>query len=291
MRVLIFGAGYSGRAIGRRLAASGAFVSGTTRSADNFARLTQAGIAPLLFNGVIDDALAAELARTTHLIICAGPDAAGDPVLNVAADLLRRATPALQWVGYLSTIGVYGDRDGGWVAEDDLRDPTSTRGQQRVAAEQAWSAFGNARGVPVALLRLGGIYGPGRNGLVNLAEGKAKRVIKPGQVFNRIHVEDIAGATELLAHNEVGGAFNIVDNEPAPPQDVVVFAASLLGQEPPPEVPFDRADMSPMARAFYSDNKRVSNAKLRAAGYDLRFPDYRIAFASMLRDGNWRDAG
>jgi nucleoside-diphosphate-sugar epimerase len=291
MRVLIFGAGFSGRAIGRRFAQAGVPVSGTTRSAEKFAALERNGIAPFLFDGTVSEALAADLQQTTHLILSAAPDASGDPVLNAAGDLLRDRMPELQWIGYLSTVGVYGDRDGGWVEEDDARDPTSTRGLQRVAAEQAWTAFGAARSVPVALLRLAGIYGPGRNTFLNLEEGKAKRVIKPGQVFNRIHVEDIAGATELLAGNRIGGAFNITDDEPAPPQDVVSFAADLLGMEPPPEIAFEDADMSPMARSFYGDNKRVSNAKLREAGYQFRYPNYRVALEAMMQAGNWRDDG
>ena len=291
MRVLIFGAGFSGRAIGRRFAQAGVPVSGTTRSAEKFAALERNGIAPFLFDGTVSDALTAELAQTTHLILSAAPDASGDPVLNAAGELLRDGMPALQWIGYLSTVGVYGDRDGGWVQEDDTRDPTSTRGLQRVAAEQEWTAFGAARGVPVALLRLAGIYGPGRNTFLNLEEGKAKRVIKPGQVFNRIHVADIAGATELLARDCIGGAFNIADDEPGPPQDVVSFAADLLGVEPPPEIAFEEADMSPMARSFYGDNKRVSNAKLRKAGYQFRYPNYRVALEAMMQAGNWRDAG
>jgi nucleoside-diphosphate-sugar epimerase len=279
MRVVIFGAGFSGRAIGQRFAQTGVAVAGTSRSPGKFQALERVGIQPFEFNGVVSEALAAELEQTTHLI------------LSAASDLLRDHTPALQWVGYLSTVGVYGDRDGGWVVEDDARDPTSTRGRQRVAAEQAWTAFGEIRGVPVALLRLAGIYGPGRNTFLNLEQGKAKRVIKPGQVFNRIHVEDIAGATELLARETIGGAFNIADDEPGPPQDVVAFAADLMGMEPPPEIPFDEADMSPMARSFYGDNKRVSNAKLRAAGYAFRYPNYRMALKAMMQAGNWRDAG
>lgn len=291
MRVLIFGAGFSGRAIGRRFAEAGIPVAGTTRSPEKFGGLERAGIKPFQFDGVVSEPLAAELEQTTHLIISAAPDAAGDPVLNAAGELLRHHTPALQWIGYLSTVGVYGDRGGGWVTEDDTRDQTSTRGLQRVAAEQAWIAFGEERGVPVALLRLAGIYGPGRNTFLNLEEGKAKRVIKPGQVFNRIHVEDIAGATDLLARKKIRGAFNIADDEPGPPQDVVAFAAKLIGREPPPEIPFEDAVMSPMARSFYGDNKRVSNVKLRSAGYAFRYPNYRVALQTMMQAGNWRDAG
>jgi nucleoside-diphosphate-sugar epimerase len=291
MHVLIFGAGYSGRAIGRRLVAAGVSVAGTTRSADKFAALESAGIKPLLFNGDLSHELVAELGRTTHLISSAAPDAAGDPVLNVLEGQGRDALPRLQWIGYLSTIGVYGDRGGNWVGEDDALDPVSVRGKQRVAAEQAWTAFGEAQRVPVALLRLGGIYGPGRNPFLNLEAGTARRVVKPGQVFNRIHVDDIAGATQWLASRAIGGAFNIVDHEPAPPQDVVAFAAELLGVEPPPEVPFEEAEISAMARAFYADNKRVSNARLLSTGYALKHANYRSALEAMLRDATWRDAG
>lgn len=290
MRVLIFGAGFSGRAIGRRLSADGHPVVGTTRSPERLERLRLAAMEPLVFDGVQGTPeLRAELARTTHLILSAAPSAEGDPVLNALEGDLGVGTPALRWIGYLSTVGVYGDRGGNWVAEDDRLDPTSTRGRQRVAAEEAWLRFGAGRGVPVALLRLAGIYGPGRNALVNLAEGTAKRVIKPNQVFNRIHVDDIAGATALLAQKELGGAFNITDNEPAPPQDVVAFAASLLGVEAPPEVPFEAAEMSPMARSFYGDNKRVSNARLRETGYEFRYPDYRTALSDMVARKQWRD--
>ncbi len=288
MRFLIFGAGFSGRAIGRRLAASDIPVSGTTRSEENFPRLTQAGIRPFVFNGSIPDALADELARTTHLVVSAAPGSEGDPVLNAAGDLLRDHAPALQWIGYLSTVGVYGDHGGDWVSENDTRAPTSKRGRERVQAEQAWTQFGTERGIPVALLRLAGIYGPGRNAFMKLEDGVAKRVIKQGQVFNRIHVEDIAGATEFLARKQLGGAFNIADNEPGPPQDVICYAAGLLGMAPPPEIPFEEAQMSPMARSFYGDNKRVSNARLKEAGYRFEFPDYRMALEAMMQAGNWR---
>lgn len=288
MNVFIFGAGFSGRAIGAHLAGQGHSVTGTTRSPERFGRLEARGIRPLQFDGTVTDEIRAALRETTHLVLSAAPDAAGDPVLNAAREVLLSGTPTLEWIGYLSTVGVYGNRDGGWVDEDDAKDPTSTRGSQRVAAEQAWIAFGQERGVPVALLRLAGIYGPGRNGLLNLEEGKAKRVIKPGQVFNRIHVDDIAGATAHLAGNRIGGAFNIADDEPGPPQDVVAYAARLLGQEPPPEIPFDEAEMSPMARSFYGDNKRVSNARLKQTGYRFTWPNYRLALDAMVRAGTWR---
>jgi nucleoside-diphosphate-sugar epimerase len=196
--------------------------------------------------------------------------------------------PALRWVGYLSTVGVYGNHDGAWVDEGSELRPKSSRATARVAAERGWLEAGEGANVPVAVFRLSGIYGPGRNALVNLANGTAKRTVKPGQVFNRIHVADIAGALAFLGGRELGGVFNVTDDEPGPPQDVVAFAASLMGVEPPPEVPYDRVEMTPMARSFWSDNKRVSNVKLKAAGYAFKFPDHRGALEAMWRDASWR---
>jgi nucleoside-diphosphate-sugar epimerase len=153
-----------------------------------------------------------------------------------------------------------------------------------VAAEGAWAAIAASRNVPLAILRLSGIYGPGRNAFVNLAEGKARRLVKPGQVFNRIHVEDIAGALQLLAAGRIGGNFNITDDEPAPPQDVVEYAARLAGVPVPPELDFDTADLSPMARSFYGENKRVLNARIKRTGYTFSFPTYREALAALIGD-------
>jgi nucleoside-diphosphate-sugar epimerase len=196
--------------------------------------------------------------------------------------------PALRWIGYLSTVGVYGNHQGAWVDEETECRPVSKRAVARVAAEQSWLAAGGEAGVPVAILRLAGIYGPGRNALVNLERGTARRIVRPGQFFNRIHVDDIAGAVHHLATREIGGVFNVCDDEPGPPQDVIAFAASLMGVEPPREIPFEQAQMTPMARSFWSDNKRVSNRRLKQAGYAFRFPDHRLALASMWRDGSWR---
>jgi nucleoside-diphosphate-sugar epimerase len=290
MDVLIFGAGYSGRAFAAG-AGQGARIAGTTRSADKAGRLRAAGIEPFLFAGeTISPDLAARLASVTHLVISAAPDASGDPVLRTGRETILNAMPALAWIGYLSTVGVYGDHGGAWVDEDAECRPRSQRSVQRVAAEQAWLDLGHERDVPVALLRLSGIYGPGRNALVNLANGTAKRLVKPGQVFNRIHVADIAGSLWHLARRRLGGAFNVTDDEPAPPQDVVAYAAGLMGVAPPPETPFETAELTPMARSFYGENKRVSNRRLSAAGYALRYPDYRAALDALWRDGNWRGA-
>jgi nucleoside-diphosphate-sugar epimerase len=199
--------------------------------------------------------------------------------------------PRLRWIGYLSTVGVYGDHGGAWVDETSDCRPVSRRSVQRVAAEREWLTLGRQTGLPVALLRLSGIYGPGRNALVNLKNGTAKRLVKPGQVFNRIHVADIAGALWHLGSREQGGVFNVTDDLPAPPQDVVTYAAGLMNVEPSPEIPFASAQLSPMARSFYGENKRVSNAALKAAGYVFRYPDYRSAFEIMWADGSWEGDG
>jgi nucleoside-diphosphate-sugar epimerase len=187
--------------------------------------------------------------------------------------------PALEWIGYLSTVGVYGDHGGGWVDETSECRPVSKRSAMRVAAEQDWLKLGREIGRPVAILRLSGIYGPGRNALVNLENGTARRLVKPDQVFNRIHCDDIAGALLHLARVNRGGIFNVTDDLPAPPQDVT----------PPPEIPFETAQLSPMARSFYGENKRVANTAIKAAGYRFRFPDYRSALDRMWADDNWRD--
>ncbi|MDR7033754.1 SDR family oxidoreductase [Mesorhizobium sp. BE184] len=284
-KFFIFGAGYSGKAFARdnrnRLP-----VTGTTRSADNFDALREAGMTPLTFDGMLTPEIDAALPQTTHLIISIAPDEGGDPVLAAAHDAIA-AMPALQWIGYLSTVGVYGDHGGAWVDETAECRPVSKRSRLRVAAEQQWRELGEKTGIPVAILRLSGIYGPGRNAFVNLANGTAKRLIKPGQVFNRIHVEDIAGALWHLAGRNQGGIFNVTDDLPAPPQDVVEYASSVMNVPPPPAISFETAQLSPMARSFYGENKRVSNAAMKAGGYRFRFPDYRCALDHMWPSGNW----
>ncbi|RNJ44417.1 NAD(P)-dependent oxidoreductase [Mesorhizobium erdmanii] len=286
-QIVIFGAGYSGKAFARANR-DAATILGTTRSREKFAALRQAGITPLLFDGALTGEIGEALQKTTHLVISVAPEEAGDPVLNAAREAIA-GMPALEWIGYLSTVGVYGDYGGAWVDETAACRPVSKRSVMRVEAEQAWLKLGEEIGKPVAILRLSGIYGPGRNALVNLENGTARRLVKPDQVFNRIHCDDIAGALWQLIDGNTGGIFNVTDDEPAPPQDVVAYAASLMGVEPPPEIPFDTAQLSPMARSFYGENKRVANAAIKAAGYSLRFPDYRAAFDHMWASGDWRD--
>ncbi len=286
-RIFIFGAGYSGKAFARASKDAGTIL-GTTRAAEKFEALRQTGIQPLLFDGALTPEISDALEKTTHLVVSVAPDEAGDPVLNAARQTIA-AMPALEWIAYLSTVGVYGDHGGGWVDEIAECRPVSKRSMLRVAAEQDWLKLGRDIGRPVAILRLSGIYGPGRNALVNLENGTARRLIKPGQVFNRIHCDDIAGALWHLLKDNSGGIFNVTDDLPAPPQDVVTYAAGLMGVTPPPEIPFETAQLSPMARSFYGENKRVANTAIKAAGYRFRFPDYRSAFDHMWAEGNWRD--
>jgi NAD dependent epimerase/dehydratase family. len=287
--VFIFGAGYSGRAIARALP-DVRQIAGTTRSPAKTGMLAGIDIEPHLYAGDgFGTETAAALRDVTHLIVSIAPGKGGDPALADLSPDGRDKLPSLRWIGYLSTVGVYGDHGGAWVDEMSECRPVSERSRQRLEAEKAWAEFGRTVGVPVAILRLSGIYGPGRNALVNLAKGTAKRIVKQGQVFNRIHVEDIAGATRHLMREMTGGVFNISDDEPSPPQDVVTYAAELMGVEPPPEIPFEEAEMSPMARSFYGERKRISNAKLKAAGYCLRFADYRSGLKAMWDSGEWEN--
>ncbi|MDF2368810.1 SDR family oxidoreductase [Sneathiella sp.] len=219
----------------------------------------------------------------THILLSIPPDGAGDLVYDVMAeDILRLKN--LRWIGYLSTTGVYGNLDGGWVDEESPYNPSGERGKRRMRAEQAWRGLFEAKGLPLHIFRLPGIYGPGRNQLVSLKNGKARRIAKSGQVFSRIHVADLAAI--LMASMEKpdpGAIYNVADDESAPPQDVVAHAAELLGMEPPPQIDFDKADLSPMARSFYSDSKRVSNAKIKSElGVSFKFPTYREGLAALL---------
>ncbi|MEQ1941230.1 SDR family oxidoreductase [Mesorhizobium sp. VNQ89] len=289
---LNFGAGYSGKAFAAARTNAAIPVSGTTRSPEKFDALRAVGIEPLLFDGLsFSPELRAELQRATHIIVSTAPDDGRDPVLAIVGERIRDLAPNLRWIGYLSTVGVYGNYDGGWVDETAECRPVSRRSVLRVKAERQWLALGEAAGIPVAILRLSGIYGPGRNAFVNLESGTAKRLIKPGQVFNRIHAADIAGALWHLSARDLGGIFNVTDDLPAPPQDVVAYAAGLMGIEPPPEIPFDAAQLSPMARSFYGENKRVSNGVIKATGYRFRYPDYHVAFDAMWKEGNWAGEG
>jgi len=233
----------------------------------------------------VDPRLLAALSGADALLVSAGPDGQGDPVLRrLAAEIA--AAPNLKKIVYLSTIGVYGDRGGGEVDESAELEPVSSRSALRVKAERDWVKLATDHGKTLYILRLSGIYGPGRNVLVNLRDGKARRLIKPGQVFNRIHVEDIGRAiAACFAGDAPGGVYNVTDNEPAPPQDVIVYAAGLLGVAPPPEQDFATADLTPMARSFYGENKRVANRRMKnALGVEPLYPTYREGIAALWKD-------
>ncbi len=287
-RLFCFGLGYSALRLAGRLAASGWRIAGTCRTEEKRRALAAAGIEAFLFarDHPLADAAAA-LAGTTHLLSSVPPDAGGDPVLEHHGDDLAALGHGLHWAGYLSTTGVYGDREGGWVDEDSELRPSGERGRRRLAAEMAWLALQRQFSIPVHRFRLAGIYGPGRSALDAVRRGTAQRIEKPDQVFSRIHVEDIAGALEAsIARPNPGAVYNLCDDDPAPPQEVVAFACELLDVAPPPLVPFDAATLSPMARSFYDDNKRVANARMkRELGVILRYPSYRDGLRALLALG------
>jgi len=287
MRLFIFGIGYSAQAFVKIIQSRCQWIAGTTRSAEGMTALQELGVTPHLFDGRSPGAGVAEaLAEATHVLISIGPDANGDPVLNHYGEDLASAAD-LKWIGYLSTVGVYGNHDGAWVDEKSACRPVSKRSLWRVAAEQSWMSRAADLNVPLGLFRLAGIYGPGRSAFDKLRSGTAKRIIKPGQVFNRIHVDDIAAVLDLASNAEATGIFNVTDNEPAPPQDVIAAAADIMGIEPPPEIDFTAADMTPMGRSFYGENKRVSNTHARSAlGWDPIYPAYREALAAMWQAEN-----
>lgn len=273
--LLSLGHGYTSSALAARLVPLGWTVIGTCRDPARADILRAAGVEPLL----LPADLSAALARASHVLAAAAPDAEGDPFLRMAGAALRAAHP--RWVGYLSTTAVYGDHQGAWVDEATPINPQSLRARQRVQAEEAWLATG----LPVHIFRLAGIYGPGRGPFEKVRDGSARRIIKPGQVFSRIHVADIAET--LLAsirRSNPGTIYNVCDDDPAPAEDVLSHAAHLLGLPEPPAIPYDEAEMTPLARSFYAESKRVRNDRIKAElGVTLRYPDYRAGLADLLK--------
>jgi nucleoside-diphosphate-sugar epimerase len=285
LRLFVFGYGYTARALARRLTPKGWRVFASVRHA--------ASIAPLAAEGVVgvavDDAagLTDALAGTTALLITAPPDETGCPGLQALARQLARAEAFPDWTGYLSTTGVYGDRRGGWVFETSRLAAQSPEGARRVAAERDWLEVGRGMGLTVQVFRLPGIYGPGRSAIDRLRAGQARRIVAPGQVFSRIHVDDLAAGLEAsIARPRAGGIYNLCDDEPAANSEVVAYAAGLLGMDPPPEVALETAALSPAALRFYAESKRVSNALAKAElGWRPAYPTYREGLAAILRDG------
>ncbi len=291
MNLFAFGLGYSAQHFVNDYRDLFASVAGTVRDV-GVARPLLGGTEVLRFGpDGCDGAIEQRLGTADVILVSVAPGTSVDPVL---ARFGRRiaGTRRPQLILYLSTIGVYGDRGGEWVDESELPAPLSERSRVRVQAEKAWATLAKDRTKTVHLLRLSGIYGPGRNPLVNLARGRAHRYVKPGQVFNRIHVEDIARTLAALVGQPAAGGhhvWNVTDDEPAPPQDVVTFAAEMMGVEPPPAQDFATAELSPMARSFYGENKRCSNRKIKEElGVDLAYPTYREGIAALWADGEGR---
>ena len=281
MILLSFGHGYSAQALERLLLPLGWEIIGTTRSPEKAKEMEARGITARLFPGTD---LSADLTRATHILISAGPNEAGDPVLTAASHAISKVAGSKTWLGYLSTTGVYGDHAGGWVDETTPLTPSTERGRARVKAEAAWQDLAKATGAPLHIFRLAGIYGPDRGPFAKVRNGTARRIIKQGQVFSRIHVEDIAQV--LLASMQTpnaGAIYNLCDDNAAPPEDVIAYAAELLGLPTPPAINFEEADLSPMARSFYAESKRVRNTRIKEElGVTLRYPDYETGLRALL---------
>ncbi len=281
--LLSFGHGFSARALSRLLIPQGWRVIGTTRSPEKAEALRGEGVEPVIWPGAD---MAAPLAAATHLLLSAAPDDEGDPVLAVLRDEIAANADHLEWVSYLSTTGVYGDHAGGWVDERTPLTPATRRGHQRVKAETQWQALADEAGLPLHIFRLAGIYGPGRGPFAKVRRGTARQIIKKDQVFSRIHVDDIA---QVLAASiekpDPGAVYNVCDNEAASPQDVLAHAAALLGVDLPPPEDYATAEMTPMARSFYAESKRVRNSRIKDdLGVDLIYPTYREGLAALLAD-------
>jgi nucleoside-diphosphate-sugar epimerase len=273
-RLFIFGLGYCGLEIAKLAQAAGWSVAGTSRTPQRVEELRRQGFEAHLFDG--STALAAEaIGKASHILCTIAPGTAGDPALRTSARLLRNA----RWLGYLSTTGVYGDHGGAWVDETTPPRPAQPRSIQRLATEYAWQAMGIEAGAAVDVFRLPGIYGPGRSAIEQVKAGTARRIDKPGQVFARIHVADVAGTVLLAISRTVAGAiYNVADDLPAPTSEVVAFACELLGKPVPPALPWEQVapTMSDMARSFYAENRRVRNDRIKnELGVVLRYPTYR----------------
>jgi nucleoside-diphosphate-sugar epimerase len=281
MKLLVFGMGYSARFVREELRPSGAAVRGTTRDASKFEMLRALDVTPRLFPG---SDLSDDLAWASHCLITAGPKDGRDPVLEALSPTFIREAARLTWVGYLSTTGVYGDHGGAWVTEETPVAPSTERGKARARAEAAWQELHRDHDLPLHIFRLPGIYGPGRGPFAKLRAGTARRIVKPDQVFGRIHVEDIAQTVAAsMRAPDPGAIYNVADDDPAPPQDVISYAASLLDMAPPPEIPFDEAEMTPMARSFYAESKRIANRRIKdELGIRLRYPTYREGLRAVL---------
>lgn len=285
MKLFIYGFGFSARALARRLIPKGWEVAASHRRVQDAERLIAEGVTPVLASD--PEATQTAIAQASAILITAPPGPDGCPGLQALVPALARAQAFPDWLGYLSTTGVYGDRRGGWVFETSRLAAQSTEGARRVAAERDWLEVGRGMGLTVTIFRLPGIYGPGRSTLDRLRDGRATRFAAPGQVFSRIHVEDLAAGLEAsMARPRPGGIYNLCDDEPAPNSQVVAYGAALLGMEPPPEEPLDLASLRPQARRFYAEVKRVSNARAKGElGWYPAYPTYREGLSAILAAG------
>jgi nucleoside-diphosphate-sugar epimerase len=280
--LLVFGPGYSAEPLMEKALSEGWRVSATWRRAEMAPGLNQRGINPVELTPAAFDQ-ASTLKDVTHILVSIAPDTTGDPVLTNLANWIKKLTN-LKWIGYLSSTNVYGDHKGAWVDETSSTQPSLDRGKRRLISESAWTKIGSEIGANVHIFRLAGIYGPGRNAIRSVLDGKAKRVIKAGQVFGRIHRDDITSAVWSAMQSGIESTiFNLADDLPAPPQDVITEAAKLLGIEPPPKVPFEKAELSPMGRSFYSESKRISNEKAkRLLKWNLKYPDFHTSLPDLV---------
>jgi nucleoside-diphosphate-sugar epimerase len=285
LRLFAFGYGFTAEALAARLAPRGWRVAVSCRRPEDAERLARAGVEPV----PLDDPrrLAEALAGTRALLVSAPPTAEGCPGLRALAPAIAAAGAFPDWIGYLSTTGVYGDRRGGWVFETSRLAAQSVEGARRVAAERDWLDTGRGMGLTVTVFRLPGIYGPGRSAFDRLREGRAQRIASPGQVFSRIHVDDLAAGLEAsIRLPRAGGIYNLCDDEPCPNSEVVAYAAGLLGLPAPPEIPLQDARLSPAAQRFYAESKRVSNARAKAElGWRPIYPSYREGLQAVLAAG------
>ena len=284
-RLFVFGYGFTARALARRLQPQGWEVTASVRDPAGAAKLAALGVTAIPLAD--RDGLIEALAHTSALLITAPPDAGGCPGLQALVPALAQAKAFPDWTGYLSTTGVYGDRHGGWVSEQSRLAAQSVEGARRVGAERDWLEVGRGMGLTVTIFRLPGIYGPGRSALDRLRAGEARRIIAPGQVFSRIHVDDLAaGLAASIQRPRAGGIYNLCDDQPCPNAEVIAYAAQLLGLPVPPEVPLAEAGLSAAAQRFYAESKRVSNARAKAElGWRPAYPTYREGLAAILAAG------
>lgn len=285
MRLFTFGYGFSAAALGARLKAEGWSLAASHRRPEDGQRLAGLGVEPVSVHDL--QGLADQLKAADAVLVTAAPDAEGCPGLRALVPAMARGGAFPDWLGYLSTTGVYGDRQGGWAFESSRLAAQSMEGARRVAAERDWLDVGKGMGLTTTIFRLPGIYGPGRSTFDRLRSGRAKRITAPGQVFSRIHVDDLAaGLAASIARPRAGGIYNLCDDAPAPNSEVVAYAAGLLGLPVPPEIPVEEANLAGPAQRFYAESKRVSNARAKAElGWRPAYPTYREGLRAILQAG------